>query len=268
MIELAQWGGLITGRTDPVDARVIALPIKPSPRGGSGTFLAADSDGVQWWVKPVNNAQGERVTVTEAIVAAAGRLIGAPVCETTIVRLPEEMAGWEFRPERFIEPGYAHASKSVVGVQEDRRLLFQDRDENAARQAGTVALHDWCWGGDNQWLYSEPEDRRLYSHDHGWYLPEVGPTWSATTLAVRVDEPHVPPWATDGLAPDELRRLAGSLRSLSRTSIAEALMVVPASWPVTNNELEAIGWFLERRAAAVSARLEEMADRQTEGGAP
>lgn len=266
-VELPEWNGLVTGRTDPVDAPIIALPIKPSPRGGSGTFLAADADGVQWWVKPLNNAQGERVTVTEAIVAAAGRLIGAPVCETAIVRLPEEIAGWEFRPGRFIEPGYAHASRGVIGVQEDRRLLFRDRDENATRHAGTVALHDWCWGGDDQWLYSEPEDRRLYSHDHGWYLPEIGPSWSTTTLAGRVDEPHVPPWPTDGLAPAELTRLAEVLQRLSRTSIAAALVGIPESWPVTDNELEAVGWFLERRSVAVAARLEAMSGSdQTEGG--
>ena len=42
----------------------------------------------------------------------------------------------------------------MVGAQEDRNLLFRDRDENAIRHAGTVALHDWCWGGDDQRLYS------------------------------------------------------------------------------------------------------------------
>lgn len=268
-VERPDWSGLVTGRIDPPDARVIALPIKPSPRGGSGTFLAADAEGVQWWVKPLNNAQGARVTVTEAIVAAAGRLIGTPVCETTIVRLPDEIAGWEFRPGHLVEPGYAHASRGVLGVQEDRKLLFRDRDENATRHAGTVALHDWCWGGDDQWLYAEPEDRRIYSHDHGWYLPEVGPTWSPATLAARVDERHVPPWSADGLAPAELTRLAAALRSLSRTSIIEVLTAVPASWPVTDDELEAVGWFLERRSLAVAARLEAMSSiGQTEGGAP
>ena len=76
----ATWSGRASGRVDPADAPVIELPIKPSPRGGSGTFLAADHEGVQWWVKPLNNQQGPLVPVTEQLVGGAGRLIGAPVC--------------------------------------------------------------------------------------------------------------------------------------------------------------------------------------------
>jgi hypothetical protein len=257
-VGLDSWNGAISHRTDPADAPVITVPIKPSPRGGSGTFLAADSESQQWWVKPLNNLQGERVTVTESIVGGAGRLIGTPVCESAVVVLPKELAGWEFRPGEKIVPGLAHGSKAVAGAQEDRSLLFRDQDENYTRHAGVFALYDWCWGGDDQWLYSEPEDRRIYSHDHGWYLPEVGPSWSLDTLVARVDEEHVAPWPTEGLSPTELDRLAAALRGVSRLELVDLLGRVPASWPVSDDELEAIGWFLERRSAAVARRLESM----------
>jgi hypothetical protein len=235
---------------------VIEVPIKPSPRGGSGTFLAADAEGAQWWVKPLNNNQGPRVIVTEAVVGMVGRLIDAPVCETTIVQLPPEISGWEFRPGSVIEPGFAHASQNVSGVQEDRSLLFRDRDDNSKRHVGVIALYDWCWGGDDQWLYAEPKDRQIYSHDHGWYLPETGPNWSAATLEARVDEEHLPMWKTNGLDEAEVSRIAAALRGLTRQAIAAALAGIPTSWPVTDLELESAGWFLECRSGAVADRMD------------
>ena len=185
------------------------MALQPSPRGGSGTFLAADGGQRQWWVKPLNNLQGERVTVTEAIVGAVGQLIGgAPVCETAIATVPEAPRGWEFRQGSRLEPGLAHACRAVDTAVEDRRLLYRDRNDNRVRHAGVFALYDWCWGGDDQWLYSETDDKKLFSHDHGWYLPEVGNTWTQMALIARVDEPHALSWPTGGMDTDELTRLS------------------------------------------------------------
>lgn len=164
-VSRSDWEGQIVGirSTAAVDMPTILTPLQPSPRGGSGTFLAADNSNNRWWIKPLNNLQGARVTVTEAIVGAAGRLIGAPVCETRIVVLPEELRGWEFRPGSFLEPGLAHASREV---------------------------------------------RRAF----------------------------------------ELRTLQHQL--------AFTLGSIPNDWPVTDVELECVGWFLERRSQAVASRLE------------
>lgn len=205
VVDIATWLGVVArSRRDPTAPVVIEVPIMASPRGGSGTFLAADNDGDQWWVKPLNNRQGERVTVTEAVVASVGTLIEAPVCESTVVYLPPDIEGWEFRPGSAIESGYAHASRSIANAFEDRSLLYRDRDDNARRHVGVFALYDWCWGGDDQWLYAEPTDRQLFSHDHGWYLPETGATWDIASLNAHVDEAHPPRWSADGLDLDEL----------------------------------------------------------------
>ena len=230
--------------------------MQPSSRGGSGTFLAADDKGEQWWVKPLNNRQGERVTITEVIVGAVGKLIGAPVCEATVVTLPEELRGWEFRPGSQLEPGLAHASRAVTAAIEDRQLLHRDRDDNRRRHAGVFALYDWCWGGDDQWLYSQSADSQLFSHDHGWYLPEVGATWTEAALTTRVDEPHPPSGPTDGMDDAELARLSDQLRGLDVADLVGALRTIPETWPVTDAELEAVGWFLQYRAKPVAARLE------------
>ena len=173
-----------------------------------------------------------------------------------MVRLPPEIAGWEFRPGAVIEPGYAHASRAVETASEANQLLYRDRDDNRRRHAGVYAIYDWCWGGDDQWLYAEAEDRQLYSHDHGWYLPETGPGWDESTLAARVDEAHQPSGPSEGLDGDELDRLAARLRALAEDELVELVRCVPASWPIADSDLEALGWFLENRAPAVAARLE------------
>lgn len=258
VVDFSEWQGTIDGRVDPTDATVIEVPIKASAQGGSGTFLAADHDGTQWWVKPLNNNQGPRVTVTEALVAMAGELVGAPVCESRIVYLPPDLEGWQFRPGSEIESGYAHASRGVVDAVEHRTLQYRDRDDNARRHVGLFALYDWCWGGDDQWLYSEAADRETFSHDHGWYLPETGPDWTAATLQARVDEVHVPPWPTDGLDPEAITAMCSRLRELPQDALRDRLLQIPASWPVDDQELEYVGWFLESRASEVADRLEAL----------
>ncbi|MDE0268277.1 MAG: hypothetical protein OXI96_04465 [Acidimicrobiaceae bacterium] len=66
MVERYEWVGLVARQSVSRDSTTptIALPFQQSPRGASGTFLAADEDGCKWWVKPLNNAQGQRVVVT------------------------------------------------------------------------------------------------------------------------------------------------------------------------------------------------------------
>ena len=251
-----RWERDLGGRSDPVDPPTIEIPIKPSPQGGSGTFLAADTEGQKWCVKPLNNNQGERVTVTEAIVAAVGSLIGAPICDSSVVFLPAEIEGWEFRPGSRIQEGYAHASRNVPDAVEYQVMQDRERDDNARRHVGVFALYDWCWGGDDQWLYAETEDSKLYSHDHGWYLPETGATWDVDALIARVGEAHMAAWPTAGLDTGEIGVFSQRLRGLTHAGLVAALRGVPMSWPVSNAELARVGWFLEHRAADVAARLE------------
>ena len=143
-----------------------------------------------------------------------------------------------------------------------RSLQYRGRDDNARRHVGVFAVYDWCWGGDDQWLYAEPEDRKLYSHDHGWYLPETGTTWDVDALVARVGEPHVARWPPGGLNAAEVAAYAQRLRALEHEELVVALSGIPESWPVSDLELERVGWFLESRAPEVAARLESM------GGAP
>ncbi len=260
----ADWSGLLAGlRHDPEDPITLVMPLQSSPAGGSGTFLGVDVDSRRWWIKPLNNLQHPLVTVTEHLVARAGALVGAPVCEAEIIRIPPELAGWEFRPGATLEPGLAHGSLAVDPAVEEHALTFRDRDDNARRHAGVFALYDWCWGADDQWLYDEGDERKVYSHDHGWYLPAEGPTWDEQTLLARIDESHLPAYPTGGLDAGELIELARRLEALVTEDLVGVLKGVPSSWPVDDEDLEALGFFLLRRAPAVAARL-----RGITGGAP
>lgn len=93
---------------------------------------------------------------------------------------------------------------------------------------GVCALYDWCWGADDQWLYCETDDRKLYSHDHGHFLPG-GPDWSEATLLAQVDQPHPAHYPTADVDSDELKALSEKLETPLRASLVDLLMRVPAS---------------------------------------
>jgi hypothetical protein len=203
----------------------------------------------------MNNLQGPRVPVTEQIVGRAGRLIGAPVCAVQTIEIPPDFVGWEFRPGARLEVGIAHASRQIDPVVENGTLDRRLDDDNARRHAYIFALHDWCWGGDGQWLVALAEDNAYYSHDHGWYLPPEGPVWTADSLEAHVDMAHEFGGSGDAITPAIASEVAASLRKVERAALRDVLRTIPRTWPITDDELECVGFFLERRADATAQRL-------------
>ena len=182
-----------------------------------------------------------------------------------VVYLPSAIVGWEFRPGFLIERGFAHGSRALEKcVEEKPGLGYRNMDDNAVRHPGYYALYDWCWGEDVQALLDLNADRQFFSHDHGWFLPPNGPTWDITNLQATVGNAHE--LANDGAGMDmvEIARVATKLESVTRGDLLEALSSIPRSWiGVTNDELEAVGAYLEERAPQVAARL-----RARFGGGP
>lgn len=255
MITRDSWSGLICGKRQSRADVSLTAPLGDSSIGGSGSFLALAEDGQRYWVKPLNNYQGERVPITEQIIGRVGAIIDVPTCRVRTVRIGSDLAGWRFRADREISPGIAHGSLHVEDCVETRALEFRAHDDNRHRHCAILALHDWCWGSDAQWLRVERDHERYYSHDHGWYLLPDGPHWTATELERVVDEPH--DLADSGLdfglvAPVDVATL---LTRVTRAQLVEALITIPADWPVADEELESVGFFLERRAPQVAARL-------------
>jgi len=213
-----------------------------------------DADGDRWWVKLLNNRQGPLVLVNEQIVGRCGALIGAPVCEVAVVELTDSHAGDVH--DVLVKPGLAHGSRDIGAVLNENALLHRGRDDNARRHVGVYAMHDWCWGADSQWLYATDEDRKIYSHDHGYFFPH-GPLWNERLASVvdHADTPHELQEPPAGLDVAEVRRVAARLEAIGTDEIAGVLSSVPPQWPVDDRQLETLGFFLERRAPQVAKRL-------------
>jgi hypothetical protein len=194
--------------------------------------------------------------VTEQIVGRAGKLIGAPTCEVQTIQIPSEFEGWEFKPGRALAPGIAHGSLHIGRAADTAWLAKPDEDDNARRHVYLLALYDWCWGGDEQGLIALDDESRFYSHDHGWYLPPVGPTWTESALEHEVDTPHECASRTSGVTATMVADVVEELKMVAREALVGILHAIPALWPIESSVLECVGYFLERRAPAVAARLQ------------
>jgi len=131
-------------------------------------------------------------------------------------------------------------------------------DDNARRHAGFFALNDWLAGSDQQWLYATGEDNAYYSHDHGLYFPG-GPNWTPELLEQNVDTEYALGADQQGLDHDELTRLATELEQIAQEDIDRQLSNLPADWPVTDEELEAVATFADQRRQPVAERIRSLA---------
>jgi hypothetical protein len=263
LVDLSDWDGQVHGRTDDFSALSVAVA---GACGGSwgGPFRVTASDNRDYFVKSLQTCpQTEKTSLAiEQVVASAGKLIGAPVCHTSLIRIPAALAGTVMRPGYPpLEEGLAHASLALDHAEEKRpNLESRTNDDNKSRHVGVYALYDWCFGNDQQWLYDLDNDHALYSHDHGLYLPPAGRgLWTRADLIRQVGEPHELPDPPTELCSEAVKRFALALEAVTRSDLAGILSAIPAGWPVSDQELEALGWFLERRAPEVADRLRGLA---------
>jgi hypothetical protein len=227
--------------------------------GGSKPFLISASDDRHYWCKAPNNPQGPMVPLNEQIVARLARLVGIAVCEPALIAIPSDLAGIQIDAGYILSECVAHGSHAVEGAIEVRgNLEHRSEDDNAVRHAGYIALHDWLWGGDTQWLRVASDANRYYSHDHGHFFPQ-GPNWTSASLAASVDTPHPAPWATDGLSAVELLRVADRLEALTEEEIAANVEDLPEEWPPGPTALAAIVDFSFQRSGPVADRIRTLA---------
>jgi hypothetical protein len=233
---------------------VCELPLQQSTSGGSGSFLVRADDGRRYWCKALNNPQSPRVPINEQIIGRLGALIGAAVCDVALVRIPSQVAGWEFRPGLHLEEGWVHGSVAVDPVIETRTLEHRSDDNNATRHASIYALHDWVGGQDCQWLVAVGEMYAYYSHDHGHYFPG-GPDWTTDTLRANVGTAFPLGIPTGGLDRAELMRVAERVEGTSEEEVSSLLANIPADWPVSDDELHALLDYILDRRVGVAQRL-------------
>lgn len=136
MVELEDWNGLIKDRNDDFnDLRMTAL-LATGGNSFARPFLAVADDGRSYWVKCIDTCpQHSKMSVAiKHIVSNVGRLINAPVCESNLIRIPEELAGWPLG-KGHLQAGLAHASLALSKVIERRpALASHTRDDNPACQ--------------------------------------------------------------------------------------------------------------------------------------
>ncbi len=266
MVTREDWKGVVRETRSATDAlRLIGWDHNPEGgTGGSKALIGRAIDGNRYWVKQIDNPKSHMVPVNEQIVARCGALIGAPVCTVALIEIPASLSGIVSGVR--VKAGVAHGSLEVPDTIPSYSLDYRDQDNNRTRHAGVLALVDWCWGGDLQWLFQET-DRRTYSHDHGFYFPG-GPDWHESPQAVQQQADQAPPpsdclklWQAGlGMRPIALTTFASKLESVTTEQIARVLNAVPSEWPVEAYDLDLIGYFLERRAPQVAARLRAAAE--------
>lgn len=259
-IQQSEWHGLIAGKRSGPDRYVtLRATLEAWHSGVSGAFKGVGSDNKVWWVKPPGQPNLGKALVTEYVVGAVGRLISAPTCNTSIISIPSTFAGWHYRGNDVLIEGYGHATEHVEdAIEERQQLKYRSDDDNHRRHAGVFALHDWCYGSDQQWLHSTTNNMTIYSHDHGWYLPPTGPNWTSQDLIAAADTPNPLSQDSAGVDPGAFATAAEALESIARTDLVDMLTQVPTDWPVTDEELETLGWFLEYRAPIVAERIKAL----------
>jgi hypothetical protein len=112
VVELAEWSGLVRSRTDGYNELAMVAPVTVAGGSWSGPFRAIANDGHDYFVKSLDTTPaGEEASLaSEFVVAEVGRLIGAPVCYTSLITIPAELSGWEPRPGTTLHAGIAHAT--------------------------------------------------------------------------------------------------------------------------------------------------------------
>jgi hypothetical protein len=255
MGDRSEWAGLVNGRASATELRLTAVLGGPKATASS-PFMGLADDGQRWWIKSPQQ-QLAKALVTELVVGKLGELIGSPVCRVKTIRIGPELLPHELRPGLPLSEGVGTATLDLRGtVTQTSTLDRREEDDNSVRHAGIYALVDWCFGSDLQWLQLVEEDWKVFSHDHGWYLPPSGPEWGEADLISSVHTPiPIHGDSPSGLDAFELERLAKTLDGVDRAQIANVLNGVPSEMPVSDHELECLGWFLESRAPAVAMRL-------------
>jgi len=259
MVDISEWSGLASGRPDRPMCLEVQLVFPGRGDGGSAAVPVHATDGRRWWLKPLNNPQGPRVPSTEYLVGRIGSLIGAPTCEVSIVRIDKMHEQASEGPGSPLQEGYAYGSLDVAGAREHKSSLeYRAKDDNRRRHVGIFALWDLCFGADPQWLHQAIDDERTWSHDHGHYFPS-GPNWTEQTLIDNVLAPHELASEKSDLDPLKIEEVAALVEGLNATTISTILKSVPAPWPISDSELETLGWFILERSGPVGQRLRSLA---------
>lgn len=258
----SDWADLLSRQEHPPHVVASIHLDGPGPTWSAPIKIGA-SDGETYWVKTREGCQaGGTSLAIEQVLGRAAQLIGVSVVSPQLIMIPGDGLGIVVRGAA-LAGGYAHGSRAVGTCFERRQPPeFRSQDENARRHVGLYLLYDWAFGADLQYLYDTRADSAAYSHDHGLYLGSNG------RIDVAVLEAHgascpLPGWASTGLSTATIDEMATRLEELTSEELVGILNLVPLSWPVTDEQLEAVGWFLFERSTPATQRLRALGERRS-----
>ncbi len=241
MLSPGDWRDLILaagGSPAPVVAQRF---VQALPGTSKGALLACD-DGHQYATK------GEGIKKARPIEQIVGRLAvacEAPVPTVVLVSLtPAFVASQEGAWD--IGAGLAHGSRFVLDCEDSDDVEHVACSENRQRFAQLAVFYGWFGAQDHQYLYEKATSRRVWSVDHGLFLPST--TWTEDSLTkasgARADRKIA---HGAGLTRDELRAAASILAQAPDSIIATAVAAPPEAWGITMEERVALAVFLDQR---------------------
>jgi hypothetical protein len=107
-------------------------------------------EGAAYVVKGLQHGRADmaKPLTTEQIVAAAGRLVGAPVVETVLVDVTDLVA---IEPRlAYLQPGLTHGTLQIADASDRLWIDYAHLVDNRLRFGALAVLYSWVGANDHQ----------------------------------------------------------------------------------------------------------------------
>jgi hypothetical protein len=244
----SRWKTLLEVAIDQPRQTVQALDFIEAKSTKAQPVILECNDGREYVVKGQNAG---RQIVNEQIVARLGLLLGAPIPETKIVEIPDELIKLE-KKLAHIHSGTAHGSLYLRDTYFDRCLIATSEDVNRLRLALLAVLYGWAGANDQQYLFTNKPPRLIYSIDHGHFFPN-SPNWTANDLATAQNAQLDPVLVSAcNFTPLEIDQALEALVNINEGEILEAVAYPPTEWGITIDERTMMLQYLIKRQIQLS----------------
>lgn len=245
----SRWKPLLEVAINQPKQTVKASDYMGAKRTKAQPVILACDDGREYMVKGQNAG---RQIVNEQIVARLGLLLGAPIPETKIVEIPDELIKLE-KNLAHITAGTAHGSLYLRDTYFDRCLIATSEPVNRPRLALLAVLYGWVGENDRQYLFTNNPPRLIYSIDHGHFFPN-SPNWTANDLAIAQDAQIDPVFVSEcNLTPSEIEQALEALANINEAAIVDAVAYPPTEWGLTIDERTMMMQYLIKRQLQILA---------------
>lgn len=244
-----RWKALLEVAINKPRQTVKAIDFIEAKRTKAQPVILECDDSREYVVKGQNAG---RQIVNEQIVARLGLLLGAPIPETQIVEIPDELIQLE-KNLAHIPAGTAHGSLYLRDTYFDRCLIATGEDVNRPRLALLAVLYGWVGANDRQYLFTNETPRLIYSIDHGHFFPN-SPNWTANDLAIAQNAQLDPAFVSEcHFTPPEIDQAITALVNINEGEIVDAVAYPPTEWGITIDERTMMLQYLIKRQFQILA---------------